>query len=151
MISKLVDSVNKMRTWTFMNIKGQCHSLTFVQGHSDSISKLLCSDTARPIEAKFYIEPPWDVGNENLFRCSRSHAHIWWKTSKLFFLAEPRGRWPWNLVYSIGYSSTTYVFIWWPWVDLDHFYDRVKFVPECSACVKAYTALSANVVSPSLF
>ena len=45
--------------------------------------------------------------------------------------SEPRGRWPWNLVYSIGYSSTTSVFIWWPWVDLDHFYDRIKFVSEC--------------------
>ena len=29
----------------------------------------------RPIEAKFHMEPPWDVGNENLFKCSRSHDH----------------------------------------------------------------------------
>ena len=34
---------------------------------------------------------------------------------------EPRGRWPWNVVYSIGYLSATNVFIRWPWVDLDHF------------------------------
>ena len=25
------------------------------------------------IEAKFHMEPPWDVGNENLFDCFRSH------------------------------------------------------------------------------
>ena len=34
---------------------------------------------------------------------------------------EPSDRWPWNLVYSIGNSSTTNVFIWSPWDDLDHF------------------------------
>ena len=45
--------------------------------------------------------------------------------------SEWRDWWPWNLVYSIGYSSTTNVFIWWPLVDGDHFYDMVKFVSEC--------------------
>ena len=42
------------------------------------------SETARPIEAKFHMEPSWDVRNETLFKCSRSHdyAHIWWKTQK---------------------------------------------------------------------
>ena len=78
MISKLVDSLKKMNTRTFMNIKG--YLLTFVQSHSDStFSIFFCSETARPIKAKFHMEPPWDVGNENLFKCSRSHdhAHIW--------------------------------------------------------------------------
>ena len=50
--------------------------MDFVQGHSDStFSILFCSETARPIEVKFHMEPPWDVGNENLFKCSRSHDH----------------------------------------------------------------------------
>ena len=67
--------------------------------------------------------------NEGLFKCSRSHNHvrIWWKTCS----SEPGGRLPWILVYNIGYSSTTNVFIWWPWVELDYFYDRVRFVFEC--------------------
>ena len=30
---------------------------------------------------------------------------LWWKTSKIFS-SEPWGQWLWNLVYSIGYSST---------------------------------------------
>ena len=53
-----------------MNIKGQGHSLTFVQGHSDStFLNFLCSETAAsPIEAKFHMEPSWDVGNENLLK-----------------------------------------------------------------------------------
>ena len=36
-------------------------------------------------------------------------------------------------------------FRWWPWVDLDHFYDRVEFVPDASVWVTAYRALSALV------
>ena len=107
-----------------MNIKGQGHSLNFVQGHSDStFSILFCSETARPIEAKFQMEPPWDVGNENLFKCSRSHdhAHInYGEKLQKYFSLEPRGRWLWNLVYSIGYSRTIFhmMTLGWPWLFL---------------------------------
>ena len=46
-----------------MNIKGQGHSLTFIEGHSDStFSNFLSLETARPFEAKLYVEPPWDKG-----------------------------------------------------------------------------------------
>ena len=41
-------------------------------------------------------------------------------------------------------------FKWWPWVDLDHFYDRVKFFPDASVWVTAYRAFSA-LAFPSLF
>ena len=49
---------------------------------SDSIFLKFSSVTIRPIEAKFHVEPPWDEGNESLFKWSRSHdqgghhAHI---------------------------------------------------------------------------
>ena len=44
-----------------MNIKSQGHSLTLVQGHSDStFSNFFFLETARLIEAKFHVEPPWD-------------------------------------------------------------------------------------------
>ena len=44
-----------------MNIKDQCHSLTLVQGYSDStFSSLFSVETARPIEVKFQVAPPWD-------------------------------------------------------------------------------------------
>ena len=50
-----------MSTQTFMNIKGQGHSLTFVQGHSDStFSNFFSSKNSRPIEAVFHVEPSWD-------------------------------------------------------------------------------------------
>ena len=54
------------------------------------------------------------------------------KTLKKSPSSEPKGRWPWNLVCSIGYSSTTiFFFKWWPWVDFDLFYSKVKLGPFC--------------------
>ena len=48
-----------------MNLKGQGHSLTLVQGHSDStFSNFFSFETARPIETKFHMEPPWDGATE---------------------------------------------------------------------------------------
>ena len=36
-------------------------SLTLVQGHLDStFSNIFSLETAKPIEAKFHVEPPWD-------------------------------------------------------------------------------------------
>ena len=45
-----------------MNVKGQGHSLTLVQGHSDSTFSNFSLETARPIEFKFHVESPWDEG-----------------------------------------------------------------------------------------
>ena len=59
--SKLVDAVNLMSTWTYMNIKDQGHSLSLVQDHSDStFSSSFSFETAKLSEAKFHVEPPWD-------------------------------------------------------------------------------------------
>ena len=47
-----------------MNIS-QGHSLTFVEGHSDStFLNFFSLETARPIEAKFYMEPAQDEGKK---------------------------------------------------------------------------------------
>ena len=44
-----------------MNIKGKGHSITLLQGHSDStFSNFFSLETARPVEAKFHVKPPWD-------------------------------------------------------------------------------------------
>ena len=56
----------------YMNIKG--HSLTLVQGHSDStFSNFFSLETARPIEAKFHVVPPWDSGTKV---CSNGPGHM---------------------------------------------------------------------------
>ena len=48
-----------------MNINGQGHALTFVQGHLDStFSNFFSLGIAKPIEAKFHVEPPWDERNK---------------------------------------------------------------------------------------
>ena len=55
-----------------MNFKG--HSLTFVQAHLDStFSNFFISETARLIEVKFHVEPPWDGGTKV---CSNGPDHM---------------------------------------------------------------------------
>ena len=57
-----------------MNIKGQGHSLTFVQCHSDSIfSNFFYLETAGPIEGKFHMKPSRD---EEMNDCSNSPGHM---------------------------------------------------------------------------
>ena len=46
---------------SIMTIKGQGNSLTLVEAHSDSAySNFFFLETARPIEAKFQEESPWE-------------------------------------------------------------------------------------------
>ena len=57
-----------------MNIKGQGHLLTLAQGHSDSIfSNFFFLETAKPIEGKFQIDPPWGKGMKV---CSNGPGHM---------------------------------------------------------------------------
>ena len=57
-----------------MNIKGQGHSLTLFQGHSESIfSNFFSLETAKPIEAKFHVKPPLDGGMKI---CSNGLDHM---------------------------------------------------------------------------
>ena len=53
-----------------MNIKGQGLSLTLVQGHLGSTFSL---ETAKPIEVKFHVKPPWDGGTKV---CSNGPRHM---------------------------------------------------------------------------
>ena len=58
----------------YMNISGQDHSLTLVQGHLDSTCSTFFSlETARPNEAKFHVDPPWDGGTKV---CSNGPRHL---------------------------------------------------------------------------
>ena len=52
--------------------KGQDHSLD--QGYSDStFSNFFSRETARLIEAKFHVDPPWD-GGTNVYSNGPSHV-----------------------------------------------------------------------------
>ena len=82
-----------------MTIKGQGHSLTFVQGHSSftTYSNFFSLETAWPIEAKFHVELPWDGGMKV---CSNGFGHvtkvaamlIYGKNIKKSSSLEPKGR-----------------------------------------------------------
>ena len=63
-------------------------------------------------------------GNESLFKWSRSHDQdgrhaIYGKNMKNSSSLEPKSRWPWTFICSIGYSSTTkfvhMMALGWPW------------------------------------
>ena len=73
-----------------MNIKVQGHSLTLDQGHSDSI---FFPETARPIEAKFHVDPPWD-GERSLFKMVQVTWSTWppcpYMVKKIFFSVTKR-------------------------------------------------------------
>ena len=81
-----------------MNIKCQGHSLTWVQGHSDStFSNFVSRETAMPIETKFHVKPQLDSGTEDY---SNGLGHmtkmavmpIYGKNMKNSSSLEPKGR-----------------------------------------------------------
>ena len=86
-----------------------------------------------PFEAKFHMELPWDAGMKT---CSNVPGHmnkmasspIYGKNLQESLSSEPRDWWPWNLVYSIWYSSTTkfvQMTLGWPWPFLAHLSRRL--------------------------
>ena len=81
-----------------MNIKGQGHLLTLVQGHSDStFSNFFSLETPRPVEAKFHVDHPWDGGTKNY---SKEPGHmtkmatmpLYGKNIKTSLSLEPKGQ-----------------------------------------------------------
>ena len=87
-----------------MNIKGQSHSLTFVQGHSDStFSNSFSLETPWPNEAKLHVEPPWDGVMKF---CSKGPDHI--TKMAVMAMCNKNLKNPLSLeLSSSGYSSTT--------------------------------------------
>ena len=81
-------------------------------GVCSQCSNIFFSETAGPIKAKFYVEPPWVGGT--IF-CSRHLGHmtkmaatpIYGKTLQKSSSPEPVGRFSRNLVCSIGDSSSS--------------------------------------------
>ena len=126
-----------MSKWICIGIKGQGHLLTFFQGHSDStFSNFFSLETARPIEAKFHVDHPWDGGTKI---CSNGLDHmtkmaampIYGKTLKNLLLwnqkADDLGSW----YAALGTRVLPSLFKWCPWVDADLSYGKVKFGPLC--------------------
>ena len=101
-----------------MNIKGQGHSLILVQGHSDSTVSFFFLRNFLADWSQFFCGASMGWGNESLINgldhmTKMTAKHIYGKNLK------PKGRWPWKLVCSIGYSSATkfiqMMILGWPW------------------------------------
>ena len=73
---------------------------------------IFSSETALPIKAKFYVEPPWEGGTKV---CINGPGHmtkmaampLYGKNLKISSSPEPEVLWSWNLARSIGDSSST--------------------------------------------
>ena len=86
------------------------------------------------------MESPWDGGTKV---CSNGPGHmtkmaamsIYSKNLKKSSSLKPKGRRPWNL----GARVLLSLFKWWPWIDLDLFYGKVKFGILCFVWEKGKT------------
>ena len=113
MMSKLVDVVIKISTGTFMNIKGQGHSLILDQGHSDSTFWNFFSwETVSRLKPNFI----WIFhknGETKVYSNGPGHMIkmaamlIYGKNIKYSSSLEPKGWSPWKSICSIGFLSTT--------------------------------------------
>ena len=134
-----------MSTWTYiMNIKGQGHSVSFVQGHSDStFANFFSLEKGKPFEAKFHVEPPGDGGTKV---CSNGPGHMtnmattpyMLKTLKKSSFSGTKNRWPWKWVAS-GARVLPSLFKCWPWLTLTYFTARSDLVPDAFVWEKGKT------------
>ena len=88
-----------------------------------TFSNFFFLETTWPIEAKFYVDGGMKVWSTGLGHMTKMAAlPIYGKNLKKSSSLEPQGWWPWKLVYSIGYSSTTkfvqMMTLCWPWAIL---------------------------------
>ena len=93
-------------------------------------------ENAWPIEAKFYVEPLWDVGTKV---CSNGLGHMTKmaampiigknleKKNHILYIKIADHLESWNA--ALGTRVLSNLFKWWRWDDLDIFYGKSKLVP----------------------
>ena len=127
-----------MSTWTDITFGGQGHSVTLVQvTHSHYSRSFFYLQTAGSIEAKWYVQPPWNQRkNEEIVLAAWLIRSAYWKKKRLKSSSLiPKGRWSWKLVCSIVRSWLPSLFKGWPWVGRDLLTAMSKFVP-CAIVLK---------------
>ena len=91
-------------------------------------------ETAKLIEAKFHMEPPWDGGTK-VYWNGRGHMTnmatmpIYGKNIRKSTSRESKADDQESCYVASGARVLPSLFKWWPWVDLDLFYGKVKFGP----------------------
>ena len=103
---------------------------------SSTFSNFFFLETAQPIEAKFYVEPPWDTGMKV---CSTGPSHmtkmaampIYGKSLKSLLLRNQKEKADdletWYA--ALGPRVLPTLFKLWSCVDLDLVYGKIKFGP----------------------
>ena len=114
-------------------MEGQGQFLTLAQGHL--YRKLKTSFSQKPL-GHFYPNFICKLSGRRKWKFIDMMLVTWprWlpcpymvKTLQKSSTPEPLDRFPRNLVCSIDDSCHRSLFKWWPWVDLDLFYGKVKF------------------------
>ena len=133
---KFVDAVNWMSTWTWIYIYEYQRSMSLIdlgpRSLRFSIFKLFFIETVRPIEVKCQVGPPWD-GERKFVQMVQVTWPLWLpcpymvKTLKIF----SRTKRPMTLKVCMQHRVLPSLFEWWPLVDHDLFYGKVKFGPLC--------------------
>ena len=90
---------------------------------------IFSSETALPIKAKFYVEPPWEGGTKvyiNGHMTKMAAMPIYCKTFKNLLLQNQKSYdlETWHV--ALGTQALQNLYKWWPWVNLDLFYGKVK-------------------------
>ena len=93
-------------------------------------------ENAGPIEAKYHVEPQWDRGTKI---CSNGLGPLTKIAAMPIYGKNMKNSSSWNqnaddlesLYSASGTQVLPCLFKWWPWVDHDLFYGKVKFGPLC--------------------
>ena len=101
-----------------------------------TFSNIFSSETTGSIEAKFHMEPPWDGGtkvysNGPGLMTKLAAMPIYGKTLKNLILRNQMANDLETWYAASGARVLPNLFKWWPWVDVDLFYGKVKFRPLC--------------------
>ena len=120
--------MGKISLWSRVGIKGQGHSLTLVKGHSDfKVKTCFFSKTIGSFGTKIHMKAWGRIGmkiyiNELGHMTNMAAMPIYGKNLKKCSFPEPIDPWPWNIVCSIMYGSTTKVVqimaLGWPWPNI---------------------------------
>ena len=123
-----------MSTWNYIP-----RSRSFINlgpNHSDSVfANFVSSVTSWPVEVKFHVALAWDVGMEvtpnglgHMTKIAPCPYMVkMFKNLLLNQKADDLETW----YESFGTQVLPNLSKWWPWVDLDIFYSKVKFGPFC--------------------
>ena len=120
-------------TWAYIDINGQGHSLTLVQGHSVStFSNFFSWETVKPIEADIMLS----LDGMEQWKFVQMVQVTWPKWPPCLYMVIPllcnqNADDLESLYAAFDTQILPNLFKWWPWVDLNLFNGKVRAGPLC--------------------